>query len=303
MGVIDFSGLDVRVEEHVPLGPLTTYKLGGAARWFAEPGTEDELSQLVRHAVTGEVAVVVIGRGSNMLVSDDGFDGLAIRLGPGFGGMSIDADGVVTGGAAVPLPRLARFSVEHGCGGIEFLVGVPGSVGGAVRMNAGCFGSETSEWMVDARLLDIDRNLISVVTARDLEMGYRTTRVTSRRIVLSARFRTVPRPTEEGKATLLEITRWRRDNQPGGTLNAGSVFKNPDGDTAGRLIDASGLKGLSVGAATVSPRHANFIEAGPGATATQIYALIRQVARRVLDTTGVALEPEVRLVGRFEEGT
>lgn len=287
------------IAEHVPLAPLTTYRIGGAARWFAEPVDEAQLSGVLDAA--GELAapVVVLGRGSNVVVSDRGVEALVIHLGSGFAGIDLVDGAVVVAGAGAPLPRVARFSVDHDRGGLEFLVGVPGSVGGAVRMNAGCLGSDTADRLLDARVLDIATRSVATSTPRDLRMGYRTTAVGDDRVVLSARLRTFARPGAEGRRRLREVTRWRRDNQPGGTLNAGSVFKNPPGDSAGRLIDAAGLKGLTVGGARVSPRHANFFEAAEGTAAQDVFDLVAEVSRRIAEETGVVLEPELRFLGDF----
>ncbi len=294
----DLSASPVPLQRHVPLAPLTTYKVGGPAEWFAEPGTEDDLRALLEAAAAAGVPHVVLGRGSNVVVSDEGFAGLVIHLAGDFTRITVDEDGSVAAGAAATLPRVARAAVEAGRAGLEFLVGIPGSVGGAVRMNAGCFGSDTAAWLVSARVLGEDAAVREAGPA-DLDMGYRHTNLTDTDVVLSAQFRTVPGAVAEGKQKLLDITRWRRTHQPGGTLNAGSVFKNPEGDTAGRIIDSLGLKGLRIGDVSVSPRHANFFEAGSGADARSVHALVSEVRRRVLAATGVDLEPEVRFVGRF----
>lgn len=294
------------LRRHVPLAPLVTYRLGGAAAWYAEPVSEDELTELV--AAAGELGVdlVVIGRGSNVVVSDRGLDDLVVRLSGEFADIHVGADGTVTAGSAVPLPRLARHTVDLDRGGLEFFVGIPGSVGGAVRMNAGCFGTETAERLIDARILDIGSGTVSARTPDQLAMRYRSTSLGKTDIVIGARFSSTDQPAAAGRARLREITRWRRDHQPGGTLNAGSVFKNPPGDTAGRLIDQLGLKGFRIGGASVSKRHANFFEAGEGATAQDVHDLVAAVRRRVADATEVVLEPEIAFLGHFapaDDGT
>jgi UDP-N-acetylmuramate dehydrogenase len=284
----------------VPIGPLTTYKLGGAARWFAEVGDIAELAELAALASSGGTALFILGRGSNVVVADGGFDGIVVRL---VGDLALAAsdDGVVTAGAGMPLPRLARFASSQGLGGLEFYIGIPGSVGGAVRMNAGGHGSDTASVLIDATVMDASDGSVRTVAVADLVLGYRTSNLGDGDIVVAARFATVPRPHREIEAELRDITRWRKEHQPGGTLNAGSVFKNPPGDAAGRIIDDLGLKGYRRGAVSVSTLHANFVVAEAGATAQDVWDLVWDVRRRVGEATGTWLEPEVRFIGAFAE--
>jgi UDP-N-acetylmuramate dehydrogenase len=183
------------------------------------------------------------------------------------------------------------------------MVGIPGSVGGAVCTNSGCRGTDTAEWLVTARVIDLRTGEVQDRMVHELGLAYRHSDLTEMDMVVEATFRTVPRPRREAEEMMREITRWRRDHQPGGTLNAGSVFKNPPGDAAGRLIDSVGLKDLRVGGVSVSPRHANFFVAETGASAQDLYDLVAEVRRRVREQTGVDLEPEVRFVGAFREPT
>ncbi len=244
--------------------------------------------------------MLVLGRGSNLVISDKGWPGLAISFGPRFSTVEIEADGTVSAGTAVPLPRLARETVKHGRGGLEFFVGIPGSVGGAVRMNAGGHGSETAAWLLHARVFDLGTAASSKMTADDLEMSYRHSNLRPNQLVLSADFRTEAIDPAQGEERLREITQWRRIHQPGGTHNAGSVFRNPPGDAAGRIIDELGLKGFRIRGAAVSKKHANFFEADPGAAAQDVYDLVMEVRRRVEDKTGIDLQPEVQFAGDFE---
>ncbi|MEX1249136.1 MAG: FAD-binding protein, partial [Acidimicrobiia bacterium] len=216
------SGL---VEEHVPLGPLTTYKAGGPSRFYARPENSAQLGQ-VAEAVKGmHLPILVLGRGSNLLVADSGFDGLTIHMATGFAAISYD--GIeVTAEAGAPLPRVARGSVDAGIAGLEFLVGIPGSVGGAVRQNAGCFGIETRDRLVSARIIDLPSGTDFNADPDKLEMGYRHSNVKADWVVVSAVFAgSGPTEGSHSKEELRRITRWRKENQPGGTLNAGSVFK------------------------------------------------------------------------------
>lgn len=290
------SGL---LRRHVPLAPLTTYRLGGDAAWFAEPADERELAAVLAAAREMGEPVVVLGRGSNVVVADRGVAALVVHLVGEFAEVSVTSNGLVEAGGGAPLAKVARTSVDAGRGGLEFLVGIPGSVGGAVRMNAGCLGTETADVMVDARIVDARSGDVVVRTPPELKMAYRSTNVAPHEIVVSARFRTESQPTERGLDRIREVTRWRRNTQPGGTLNAGSVFKNPPGDAAGRIIDQLGLKGLRHGGAVVSSKHANFFEAEPGTTAQDIYDLVTDVQRRVAAATGVELAPEVKFLGEF----
>ena len=288
------------VRTGVPMAPLTTYKLGGAAAWFVEVGS-DRLLHEVLAALPPDIDVLVLGRGSNLLVADRGFDGLVIRLVGGFGAVEVLPDGSVRAGGAAPLPRVARTATEAGRCGLEFYVGIPGSVGGAVMMNAGGHGSETCEHLVSASIVDIRTGALLQRTPQELELGYRRSNVGPDQIVTSARFSTTPCSKAIGESRIRKITRWRKEHQPGGTINAGSVFKNPDGDAAGRLIDSAGLKGYRCGGAAVSEMHANFFTADEDAVAQDVWDLVWTVRRRVAEVTGVWLTPEIRFAGVFDD--
>ena len=277
----------------VELGFLTTYGKGGQAKWFLSPVGPDALDGL---KVPASIPVLVLGRGSNLLVADAGFDGLVIHVGQHLSDMTFDTTEVYAEGG-VALPVLARAAAARSTGGLGFFVGIPGSVGGAVAMNAGCFGSEVADVLIDARVHDLRTGESEVRAASSFEFGYRQAKLGSNELVMSARFSVSPEPEATLKQELREVTRWRRDHQPGGTRNAGSVFKNPDGDSAGRIIDSLGLKGLAVGSASVSDKHANFFVVSPDGMAQDVFDLITLVASRVLEATGIQLVPEIRLVG------
>lgn len=288
------------VRAGVVLGTLTTYKLGGPARFYAEPGSVDELRRVLAARHHDGATMLVLGRGSNLVVADAGFDGLVVRLGKGFAVIQHLTDRIVAGGA-VSLPMLARSAVGAGRLGLEFFVGIPGSVGGAVRQNAGCHGVETRDVLESVEVVGAD----GVVTRRslhDLDMEYRRSNITTDEVVTSAEFVFKPGEADEGERVMREVIRWRKANQPGGTLNAGSVFKNPPGDAAGRIIDSLGLKGLAVGGASVSTRHANFFVATPDATASDVFRLVSAVQEIVEREAGLSLEPEICFAG-FEETT
>jgi len=284
-----------RARRNVPLGPLTTYRVGGPAALLTEPSTEDDLGAVVSAVRETGVPVLLVGRGSNLLVADAGFPGLAVTLGGVFAQLELAATQVRAGGA-VSLPVLARRTAAAGLTGLEWAVGVPGSVGGAVRMNAGGHGSDVSGTLVSARVVDLTTGDDREVARERLALGYRTSAVRSHDVVIHAGFALETGDRAVSEAQIAEIVRWRRENQPGGS-NAGSVFTNPVGDSAGRLIDAAGLKGHRVGSAHVSPKHANFFQADEGGSADDVLALIEEVQRLVEERMGVRLVPELRLVG------
>jgi UDP-N-acetylmuramate dehydrogenase len=284
-----------RARRDVPLGPLTTYRVGGPAALLVEVEGDDDLRAVAEAVGASGVEVLVVGKGSNLLVADAGFPGLAVVLGEAYARIEIEGTTVRAGGA-VPLPVLARRTVAAGLTGLEWAVGVPGSVGGAVRMNAGGHGSDVAASLRRVRVCDLVTGDDGEVTAADLDLGYRTSAVTASRLVVWAEFALAPGAVAAGEATLAEVVRWRREHQPGGQ-NAGSVFTNPAGDSAGRLVDAAGCRGLRRGTAQVSEKHANFIQADPGGSADDVAALIDEVRRRVRAAHGVDLHPEVRLVG------
>lgn len=287
------------VAASVAIGRYTTYKLGGPADYFAEVGDRSRLERVTEAWRETGLPILVLGWGSNLVVADNGFRGLVLRLTGDFGSVDHTADEIRAGSAA-RLPALARSAVAAGRLGLEFFVGIPGTVGGAVRQNAGCHGSETVDWLRWAEVIDLTTGDATRRTVDRLGLGYRSSNIAVTDLVTAAGFDFEHGEPTEGERRLRQITRWRRLNQPGGTLNAGSVFKNPAGDAAGRLIDTAGLKGLRVGAVSVSERHANFFVAGEGATAGDLAALISEVRRRVRDQTGVDLEPEIQLVGDFD---
>ncbi|HAQ24200.1 MAG TPA: hypothetical protein DGF10_09555 [Acidimicrobiaceae bacterium] len=292
---LEALGLIEGVRRDYPIGPLTTYRVGGTAAWFVRPVNETELAAVATVAGQALVPVLLLGRGSNLLVSDTGFSGLAIQLGAGFEGVDLEGTEVVAGGGA-SLPVVARLTVASGLAGFEWAVGVPGSIGGAVRMNAGGHGSDMSRSLVAATVLHLSDGSTVERTADELNLGYRTSTLEPGEIVVSVRLALEPGDRLDGEARLSEVVRWRRENQPGGQ-NAGSVFTNPDGDSAGRLVELAGCRGLRLGTAEVSSRHANFIQADEGGSADDVAALMTEVARQVAEVHGVDLVPETVMVG------
>lgn len=286
------------VQRNVPFGSRTTYRVGGEAALWCEVSTEQDLLA-VGQALDGlDLPTLVFGLGSNMLVSDAGFEGLVVTLGAGFSTLEIDGT-EVRAGAALALPTLARRTAAAGLTGLEWAVGVPGSVGGSLRMNAGGHGSDTVATLERYRWVDLaDSSSIEVseAPAATLQAGYRHTAIRATDVVTEAVHRLVPGDPATARATIDEIVRWRRANQPGGS-NAGSVFVNPPGASAGRLIEECGLKGLRRGTAAVSTKHANFIQADRGGRADDVAALMHEVRHRVAEQTGIELRSEIRMIG------
>lgn len=288
-----------RARRDAPLGPMTTYRVGGPAALMVELTGEGDLDPLRRAVAVSALPVLVVGKGSNLLVADSGFPGLVVTLGEPFAGIEITGAEVRAGGAA-SLPVVARRSAAAGLTGLEWAVGVPGSVGGGVRMNAGGHGSEISRRLVSARVADLgaapSSPVSTEVAAEDLALSYRHSALTPLQVVLEATFALEVDRAGRAEAEIAEVVRWRRDHQPGGQ-NAGSVFTNPPGDSAGRLIEEAGLKGLRRGSAHVSTKHANFFGVDPGGSADDVRGLMEEVAAAVAARTGVVLDPEVRMIG------
>jgi UDP-N-acetylmuramate dehydrogenase len=287
-------------ERDVPIGPLTTYRVGGSAALLARVDDLADLATVGRAVVASRLPVLIVGRGSNLLVSDRGFGGLAIVLGPWAHEIAVESTTVVAGGA-VSLPVLARQTVAAGLTGMEWAVGVPGSVGGGVRMNAGGHGSDIASSLMGVRVFDLRSGEDCGVPADALGLRFRGSDLQDHHVVVSARFELRHGDRDESEATLAEIVRWRREHQPGGQ-NAGSVFVNPiPGElSAGELIDSLDLRGLRIGSAEVSPKHANFIQADEGGSADDVRALMAAVRARVLEERGIALRSEIRQIG-FDE--
>lgn len=287
------------------LAGRTTLKVGGLARVLVRAETVADLQAVGRLCAAHDVGWLVVGRGSNLLVADDGWDGIVITLGRGFRGVEVlPGEGPtrrVRLGAAEPMPVLANHLEQLGLGGMAFAVAIPGSVGGAVRMNAGAHGGEMSQVLRHVDVVRLGDGAVDRIDAADLDMAYRRTALPADAVVTAAEVELTPTDAAALAADMAEMRQWRRDHQPINQPSCGSTFTNPPGDSAGRLIDAAGLKGLRVGGARVSEVHANFITVDPGATAADVHAVIRRVQREVRRIHGVVLHPEVVLAGRFDE--
>lgn len=289
----------------VLLAPMTTYRVGGAAALMARPRTIDDLHTIAEALAVCELPVLVVGKGSNLLVADSGFGGIAVSLAHLSGLVSsastmqycVEGDRVVASASAW-LPQLARRLVGEALTGFEWAVGVPGSVGGAVRMNAGGHGSDIQACLVDVHLFDLLADSIGWLDADRLGLRFRGSDIASHQVVLEARIQLAAGDRDVSQTELDEVVRWRRERQPGGQ-NAGSVFVNPiPGElAAGELIEQVGLRGHRLGSASVSDKHANFIQGSDGGSASDVLALIELVRDRVAAETGFVLRSEVRLVG------
>lgn len=297
-----FDKIKTKLEERCrldePAANFTTYRAGGRAAALARPADTAELAWLLCWCSASGLPVTVLGCGSNVLISDKGLPGVTILTG---GLAKVEVSGcLVKAQAGVSWDALALLLCEEGLGGIEKTSGIPGSVGGAVRMNAGAFGQETFDKLVQVEAMDLSGRM-SRFLKTELPHGYRSVRGLDGLVVISATFRLEKAPAEGLLAERARILAARAAKQPLDFPSAGSVFKRPPGDYASRLIDAAGLKGLRIGGAMVSPKHAGFIVNAGGATASDIYALICKVRAEVKARTGVKLEPEQVLLGEFAE--
>jgi len=283
------------MEEHVALARFTTIGTGGPARFFSRPETIDELIEALRWARHAGVAVEAIGLGSNVLVHDAGVDALVVKLAGELAAVRIEGDVLVAGGGAPNAVCLHRARAA-GLGGFEFASAIPGTVGGGVRMNAGAYGHEWRDVLVEAVV--VDANGVRTMAAADLDLSYRHSRLQPGDVVAQVRLRLEPSTPAAVKARVAELLAQRKATQPTNKRTFGSVFKNPSAELgAGRAIEECGLKGHRVGGARVSPRHANFIENAGGATSADCLELMAEARRRVFARFGVELEHEVRFLG------
>ncbi|MDQ3784704.1 MAG: UDP-N-acetylmuramate dehydrogenase [Actinomycetota bacterium] len=310
-----------RVARRRPLAPLTTYRLGGPAALYVEPAGARDLDLLgaALRSVgldAGMVPVLLLGRGSNLVVSDDGVSGVVIRMGARAAWIEPWAAPAEPGyppeppwpgprgarvGAATALPQLANWAARRGLEGMEFAVAIPGSVGGGLRMNAGAYGREIAECVSAVRVFSLDRLVLEERDRTELGFAYRRSNLSEHDLVVDADFLLAPGDSAAIRKRMDEYRRHRASTQPGAAQNAGSVFRNPPGESAGHLIEAAGLKGYRVGGVAVSSLHANFFVAAPGASAQDVRDLVEHVRSAVHAAAGVDLEPEIRFVGAFKQ--
>ena len=290
-----------RVSADAPLAGYTTLRMGGPTRALVRAETVADLIAVAAACRRLEVPWMVIGRGSNLLVSDAGWPGVAIVLGRGFRGVAVDG-AVVRAGAAEPMPALARSVAREGLAGLAFGVAIPGTVGGAVRMNAGAHGGEMCDGLVWADVVRMGDQTTERWPSDRLGFSYRHSELADDAIVTGVELQLETADADELAADMAAMRQWRRDNQPINEPSCGSVFRNPSDDSAGRLIEAAGMKGHRAGGAQISARHANFITVKPEARAADVHQLVRTAQQAVLDTSGVRLHTEVVLAG-FDDDT
>jgi UDP-N-acetylenolpyruvoylglucosamine reductase len=290
------------IERNYSLARLTTVRTGGPADYFARPESADDLVALLAWAKKSGIQVGLIGSGSNLLVADDGFRGLAMKLAGELTSIERDGDHLVCGGGA-RLPSAAAKAANWGLSGLEFGINIPGTAGGAVRMNANAYGGqlgEVLEWVEVATAEGAERR-----APEAFDFVYRNSNLAAGEVVTRASFALTPGEPEEIKATLASMRGRRREAQPSGIKTFGSTFKNPDderaeGRSAGQLLEAAGCRGLAVGGARFSEKHANFVENTGEATTADVLALMAEGRRRVEEKFGVELEPEVQVLGDVE---
>jgi UDP-N-acetylmuramate dehydrogenase len=288
----------MRIEEGVELSHLTTLGTGGPARASARPESEAEVEELLRWAKERSLAVAVIGLGSNVLAADAGVDALVLKLGGELAAVEIEGEGLRVGAGAPNAVALHRARAA-GLGGFEFACAIPGTIGGGVWMNAGAYGGNFAGVLERALVATADG--AGWLTPPELGLSYRHSRLRHGQVVLRAELRLQPRPSEEIKADVRELNARRKDAQPTNRRTFGSVFKNPDHElSAGRMLEACGLKGHRIGGAQISPKHANFIENADGATTADALALMAESRRRAHEEFGVRLEHEVEFLGELE---
>jgi UDP-N-acetylenolpyruvoylglucosamine reductase len=288
----------MRIEEGVELARFTTLGTGGPARAFARPEWEAEVGELLRWAEERALAIAVVGLGSNLLAADDGVDALVLKLGGALAAVEVDGDVLRVGGGAANAVALHRARAA-GLGGFEFACAIPGTIGGGVWMNAGAYGGDFAG--VLERALVATAAGSGWLTPAELGLSYRHSELRHGQVVLQAELRLHPRPPAEIKAEVRELNARRKEAQPTNRRTFGSVFKNPEHElSAGRMLEACGLKGHRSGGAQISPKHANFIENAGAATTADALALMAEARRRANEQFGVRLEHEVELLGQLE---
>ena len=288
----------MKIEEGVELARFTTLGTGGPARAFARPESEEEVGELLRWAREQQLAVAVVGLGSNLLAADDGVDALVLKLAGELAAVESDGDLLRVGGGATNAVALHRARAA-GLGGFEFACAIPGTIGGGVWMNAGAYGGDFAGVLERALVATADGS--GWVTPSELGLTYRHSELRHGQVVLRAELRLRPRPPDEIKAEVRELNMRRKAAQPTNRRTFGSVFKNPDHElSAGRMLEACGLKGHRIGGAQISPKHANFIENADAATTADAVALMVEARRRAHEQYGVRLEHEVEFLGGLE---
>lgn len=293
--VADLStSLQGTIRENVPLAPFTTFRIGGSAKFYAEPANIEDVITIQKFVAENNLPFFILGNGSNVLISDDGWDGLVLNLESGFNKLSA-TENIVTADAGVRMASFVDFAIRHDLKGVEMLAGVPATIGGAVRMNAGCYGGETSDYILDVAIVRSGEYM--TLTKAQCDFSYRHSGFNKTDIILSARFALGSGAASELQDIKRKHLLHRNEVQPVNLPNCGSVFKNPRPRFSAELIEAAGLKGTHIGGAQISIKHANFIVNINTASADDVIALMNLARKKVFEQTGIVLEPEVQLVG------
>lgn len=285
-----------KISLNEPLAPYTTFRIGGVADYFLEPHDAEDVINIIKYVIRQNVPFYVLGNGSNILISDEGIRGVVINMIAGFSYLKHEDDTIICG-SGIKMAKFVDYCIQNGYAGVEMLAGIPATIGGALVMNAGCYGGETSQFVIQITVVR-DGNLI-VQTKEECNFGYRKSNLKGT-IILEARFRLQKGNKEETSVRRKELLLKRNNSQPVEIPSAGCIFKNPKDNHAAVLIEQSGLKGTTYGGAMVSPKHSNFIVNVNNATANDVVELIKIVKKTVLEKTGISLELEVKPVG-FEE--
>lgn len=285
------------VTENAPLAPFSTLRIGGAAKIFVEPLTPDDVTTIQTFVLEHRLPFFILGNGSNVLISDTGWDGIVMNLEKGFNKLQY-ADGIVTTGAGVKMATFVDFAIRNNRKGVEMLAGIPATIGGAIRMNAGCYGGETSDYLLDVQFIR-DGKYLSL-TKSGSGFRYRHSGFKKTDIILGARFQMEEGDPNDMREIKIKHLKHRNEVQPVNLPNCGSVFKNPKPQFSAELIEAAGLKGTQVGGAQISPMHANFIVNIGNAKSGDVLSLMNLARKKVFEMTGIILEPEVQLIG-FQE--
>ncbi|MEP7233743.1 MAG: UDP-N-acetylmuramate dehydrogenase [Ignavibacteriota bacterium] len=286
-----------KVKENISLAPFTTFRIGGSAKFFVEPLAAADVIAIQDYIKRANIPFFILGNGSNVLISDNGWDGVVLNLETGFGNLSY-SDGILSVGAGVKMAAFVDYAIRNGLQGVEMLAGIPATLGGAIWMNAGCYGGETSDHLLDVELIR-DGALVSL-SRSECNFKYRHSGFKKTDIILGARFRMPEGKTEEMREIRTKHLKHRNEVQPVNQPNCGSVFKNPKPRFSAELIEAAGLKGTRSGGAEISSRHANFIVNTDHASAQDVITLMNIARKKVFEMTEIILEPEVQLIG-FKE--
>jgi UDP-N-acetylmuramate dehydrogenase len=293
------SQISGSVKENAPLAPFSTFRIGGAAKVFVEPSTVNDIIVIESFIAQNNIPFFILGNGSNILISDEGWDGIVVNLESGFNNLSYsESTNILTVGAGVKMATFVDFAIRNHRKGVEMLAGIPATLGGAIRMNAGCYGGETSDHLFDVQLVRDGREISLLKT--ECGFQYRHSGFYKTDIIVGARFLMDKGDPKELQEIKIKHIKHRNQIQPVNLPNCGSVFKNPKPRFSAELIEAAGLKGTTIGGAQISPMHANFIVNINNAKAHDVISLMNLARKKVFDMAGIVLEPEVQLIG-FKE--